>query len=96
MDAKQHVVVSSAATLLYNSGGTTGNAMTIKNLGPSYKVMILTNSTQNTSQGYPLCKGESLGLTFSSNSPGVFAQLAGQTGANASTVFSQVAVFQTP
>lgn len=94
MRIAQHPVVSSVATQIYNSL-TSGSFLNIQNLGPTYKIYLLSASNQNISDGYPLCAGKALTLQVATNSE-LWARLPAQVGALASTVFSEVAVFQTP
>jgi len=90
----QHNVVSSAATQVVASA-TTAQNVCIKNCGPDYKVMLLTASNQNISQGFPLCKHEALTIQLAASNA-VFARLPAQAGGNSGNVVSQVAVFVTP
>ena len=94
MKVSQYPVVSSVAVQLYHSG-TSASFLNIQNLGPTYKVFILSASNQDVSQGYPLCKGQAMTAQIATNGE-VWARLGSQVGANASTVFSEVAVFQSP
>lgn len=94
MNINQFVAVSSAATQFYNSTQSASN-LVIANLGPSYKILVLSSSNQNTNQGFPIKPGCVVTLPVGSNA-NLFAQMAGQVGANASTVFAQFAVYAAP
>lgn len=94
MIVSQHNIVSSAVTQVYNSTASASNIV-FQNMGPSYKIVLLSSSNQALSLGYPVGPHCAFSTPIGSAN-NVFACLSPQVGANASTVVAKLAVFATP